>query len=145
MSHRATPRPHQAAGTHGIPFGQWCSRTLFVTIEPMKSSTTEWLERAWVAMCALAPYLALFLLPGGSLLVFILVVSRHGRTPTTTLAIADHATSLATMLFGKLPNNLYLGNHSPFFAYRSISGGRVNERNHRNGTQLATESCDMGR
>ena len=47
----------------------------------MKSSIIEWLERAWAGMSALAPYLALFLLPGGSLLVFVLVVSRHGRAP----------------------------------------------------------------
>jgi hypothetical protein len=84
----------------------------------MKSSIIEWLERAWGGTSALAPYLALLLLPGGSLLVFVLVVSRHGRAPAATLAIADRARSLTTMLFGKLPNNLYLGNHAPFSAYR---------------------------
>jgi hypothetical protein len=80
----------------------------------MKSSIIDWLERAWAGMSALAPYLALLLLPGGSLLVFVLVVSRHGRAPAATLAIGDRARSLTTMIFGKLPNNLYLGNHAPF-------------------------------
>ena len=81
----------------------------------MKSSIIEWLERAWAGMSALAPYLALFLLPGGSLLVFVLVVSRHGRAPTSTLAIGDRARSFTAALFAKLPTNLYLGNHAPFF------------------------------
>jgi hypothetical protein len=111
----------------------------------MKSSISEWLERAWAGMCALAPYLALFLLPGGSLLVFVLlVVSRHRRSPAATFAIGDRARNLTTMLFGKLPHSLYLGNHAPFFAYRSILGGRASEPNHRNGTHLAAESGDMG-
>jgi hypothetical protein len=48
------------------------------------------------------------------------------------------------MLFGKLPNNLYLGNHAPLLAYRSILGGRANESSHRSGTHLAAESSDMG-
>jgi|HubBroStandDraft_1064217.scaffolds.fasta_scaffold78318_3 hypothetical protein len=90
----------------------------------MKSSIIEWLERGWAGMSALAPYLALFLLPGGSLLVFVLVVSRHRRAPAAILAIGDRARSLTTMIFGKLPNNLHLGNHAPFLAYRSIMGGR---------------------
>jgi hypothetical protein len=98
----------------------------------MKSSIIVWLERAWAGMSALAPYFALLLLPGGSLLVFVLVVSRHGRAPAATLAIGDRARSLTTMIFGKLPNNLYLGNHAPFLAYRTILGDRVNEPNHRN-------------
>jgi hypothetical protein len=110
----------------------------------MKSSTIEWLERAWAGICALAPYLALLLLPGGSLLVLVLVVSRQGRAPTATLGIGDRARSFTTMLFGKLPNNLYLGNHAPFLAYRSILGGRTNEPNHIYGTHLAAESGDMG-
>jgi hypothetical protein len=110
----------------------------------MKSSIIEWLERAWAGMSVLAPYLALLLLPGGSLLVLVLVVSRHGRAPAATLAIGDRARSLTTTIFGKLPNNLYLGNHAPFLAYRSISGGRTNEPNHRNGIHLAAESGDMG-
>jgi hypothetical protein len=111
----------------------------------MKSSIIEWLERAWGGMSAFAPYLALLLLPGGSLLVIVLlVVSRHGRAPAATLAIGDRARSLTTMLFGRLPNNLYLGNHGPFFAYGSILGGRANEPNQRNGTHLASESGDMG-
>jgi hypothetical protein len=114
-------------------------------MEPMKSSIIEWLERAWAGMSTLAPYLALLLLPGGSLLVFVLVVSRHDRAPTATLAIRDRARSLITMIFGKLPNNLYLGNHAPFSAYRSIVGGSTNEQHYRNGTHLAAESCDMGR
>lgn len=95
----------------------------------MKSSIIEWLERVWTGMSALAPYLALLLLPGGSLLVLVLVVSRHGRAPT---AIGDRARGLTTMLFGKLPNTLYLGNHAPFLAYRSILGGGANESNHGN-------------
>jgi hypothetical protein len=111
----------------------------------MKSSNIEWPERAWAGMCALAPYLALLLLPGGSLLVLVLVVSRHGRIPSATLAARDRARSLTKMLFGKLPNNLYLGNHAPLLAFRSILGGRANEPNHRNGTHLAAESGDMGR
>jgi len=110
----------------------------------MKSSTIEWLERAWAGMCALAPYLALFLLPGGSLLVLVLVVSRHERAPTATPAFGDKARSLTSMLFGKLPNNLYLGNHAPFLAYGSILGGRANESNYRKGNHLAPESRDMG-
>ena len=110
----------------------------------MKSSIIDWLERAWAGMSALAPYLALLLLPGGSLLVFVLVVSRHGRAPAATLAIGDRARSLTAMIFGKLPNNLYLGNHAPLLAYRSILGDRANEPNHRNGTHLAEESGDMG-
>src|SRR5579863_9718969 len=100
----------------------------------MKSSIIEWLERAWAGTCALAPYLALLLLPGGSLLVLVLIVSSHGSAPTATLAIGDRSRSLTKMLFGKLPNNFYLGNHAPFSAYRSILGGRANEPNHRNGT-----------
>jgi hypothetical protein len=91
----------------------------------MKNSIIEWLEGAWAGMAALAPYLALLLLPGGSLLVFVLVVAKHGRAPTARLAIGDRARNLTTMLFGKLPNNLYLGNHGPFFAYWSILGGRA--------------------
>jgi len=110
----------------------------------MKSLNTEWLERAWAGMCALAPYLTLLLLPGGSLLALVLVVSRHGRAPTAALAIGDRARSLTTMLFGKLPNNFYFGNHAPFSAYRSILGGRVNESNHSNRTLLAAESGDLG-
>jgi hypothetical protein len=110
----------------------------------MKSSTIEWLERAWAGMSALAPYLALLLLPGGSLLLFVLVVSRHGRAPAATIAIGDRAKSLTTMIFGKLPKNFYLGNHAPFSAYRSILGDRANEPNHRNGIHLAAESGDMG-
>jgi hypothetical protein len=110
----------------------------------MKSSIIEWLERAWAGMSALAPYLALLLLPGGSLLVLVLVVSRHGRAPAATLAIGDRARSLTAMIFGKFPNNLYLGNHAPLLAYRSILGDRANEPNHRNGTHLGAESGDMG-
>jgi hypothetical protein len=110
----------------------------------MKSSIIEWLERAWAGMSTWAPYLALFLLPGGSLLVFVLIVSRQGRFPAATSAIADRARSLTTMIFGKLPNNLYLGNHAPFSAYRSIRGDRANETNHSNRTQLAAESRNMG-
>ena len=97
----------------------------------MKGSSIEWMERAWAGMCALAPYLALLLLPGGSLLVLVLFVSSRRRPPTATLAIGERARSLTKMLFGKLPNNLYLGNHAPFLAYRSILGGRANEPNHR--------------
>ena len=111
----------------------------------MKSSIIDWLERAWAGMSALAPYLALLLLPGGSLLVFVLVVSRHGRAPAATLAIGDRARSLTTMIFGKLPKNFYFGNHAPFSAYRSILGDRANEPNYRNGTYLATEGGDVGR
>ena len=59
----------------------------------MKSSIIEWLERGWAGMCALAPYLALLLLPGGSLLVLLLVVSRHGKAPTGGVAIGDRARS----------------------------------------------------
>ena len=110
----------------------------------MKSSIIEWLERAWAGMSVFAPYLALLLLPGGSLLVLALVVSRHGRAPTATLAVGDRARSLASMLFGKLPNSLYLGNHAPFLAYQSIFGGSANEPIYRNGTHLAAESGDMG-
>ena len=110
----------------------------------MKSSIIEWLERAWAGMSALAPYLALLLLPGGSLLVFVLVVSRHGRAHTATLAFGDRARSLTTALFAKLPNNLYLGNHAPFLANWSILGDGANEPNHRNGIHLAAESGDMG-
>ena len=84
----------------------------------MKSSIIEWLERAWTGLFALAPYLALLFLPGGSLLVLVLVVSRHGKAPAATLAFGDRARNLTTALFAKLPNNLYLGNHAPFSAYR---------------------------
>jgi hypothetical protein len=49
------------------------------------------------------------------------------------------------MIFGKLPNNLYLGNHAPLLAYRSILGDRANEPNHGNRSCLAAESGDMGR
>jgi hypothetical protein len=114
------------------------------TIDRMKSSIIEWLERAWAGMSVLAPYLALLLLPGGSLLVFVLVVSRHGRAPTSTLGLGDRARSLMTALFEKLPNNLYLGNHAPFLAYRNILGDRANEPNRRHGTHLAAESGDLG-
>src|SRR5580698_4148062 len=110
----------------------------------MKSSIIDWLERAWAGMSALAPYLALLLLPGGSLLVFVLVVSKHGKAPAATLAIGDRARSFTTMIFGKLPNNFYLGNHAPLLAYRSILGDRANEPDHRNATHLAAESRDMG-
>jgi hypothetical protein len=113
-------------------------------MDPMKSSIVEWLERAWAGVCALAPYLALFLLPGGSLLVLVLVVSRHATARTATSAIGDNAKSLTALLLGKLPNNLYLGNHAPFFAHRSILGGGANEPNQRNGTHMAAESGDMG-
>lgn len=78
----------------------------------MKSSIIDWLERAWAAMSALAPFFALLLLPGGSLMVLVLVVSRHGSASAATLAIGDKARSLSTLLLGKLPNNLYLGNHA---------------------------------
>jgi hypothetical protein len=77
--------------------------------------------------------------------VFVLVVSRHGRGPAATLAIGDRARSLTTIIFGKLPNTLYLGNHAPFLAHRNILGDRANEPNRRNGTHLAAESVDMGR
>jgi hypothetical protein len=110
----------------------------------MKSSIIEWLEHAWAGMSALVPYLALLLLPGGSLLVLVLVVSRHGRASAATLAISERARSLTTTIFGKLPNNLYLGNHAPLLAYRSILGDRDNEPNHRNATHLAAESGDVG-
>jgi hypothetical protein len=49
-----------------------------------------------------------------------------------------------TALFEKLPNNLYLGNHAPFLAYRNILGDRANEPNRRHGTHLAAESGDLG-
>jgi hypothetical protein len=88
----------------------------------MKSSIFAWLERAGPGMSAFAPYLALLLLPGGSLLVFVLAVSRHGRAPAAILAIGDRARSFTTMIFGKLPNKLYLSNHAPFLAYRSNLG-----------------------
>src|ERR1700735_2667128 len=110
----------------------------------MKGSIIEWLERAWVGRSGLAPYLVLLLLPGGSLLVLVLVVSRHGRDPAATIAIGDRARRLTTMIFGKLPKNFYLGNHAPFSTYQNILGDRANEPNHRNGTHLAAESGDMG-
>ncbi len=47
----------------------------------MKSSIIEWLARAWAGMRALAPYVALLLLPGGSLLTVVLFLSRLGRVP----------------------------------------------------------------
>jgi len=118
---------------------------LVATISLMRSLIIQWLERAWGGMSALAPYLALLLLPGGSLLVFVLVVSRHGRAPAAALAVGDRARSLTARIFAKLPNNLYLGNHAPFLANRGILGGSANEPNHRNGIHLAAESGDMGR
>jgi len=47
----------------------------------MQSILQDWLRRMRYTLQAIAPYLSLFLLPGGSLLFIALIASKH--RPTT--------------------------------------------------------------
>jgi len=48
----------------------------------MKTILNSWLRRVRRALHEIAPYMALFLMPGGSLMVLALLASRY-RLPTT--------------------------------------------------------------